>query len=399
MLNQNPGLRDITHSITGGAITAQGPHPLPPPPTEPPPTNPPPPPPGYWMPYDCARAVCATFCCDIAPALIPLFGPSFPSECIPRHSPSHGRMVIDPSIIASSSRQAHMFRQMNATTPTPTPTSAPTTPLNHHHLLPSPYHHHHSADDTAPDTDVDMYSPLSAASSQRLRYLPAPLRTANTSDWTPVNNNNTAAQAQGYHPAQGQGYYSDHHHHQQIYHSRPATPGDVTPGGPSRWLSALPSRGDASGSSSSYYPLPPAAHTHAQVHPRYHAHALPPAGPLRHHHHLQHRYDDGYDAGESMNGSNSSPERERDCEEVPGVVGGREQDAAMVLLGLRTSPPAVFEEEVVGELGVGGGQGTQGGKGGVGGGRGDGRGGRGGWVGVVGGEGRMRRRLRGGGRR
>jgi len=24
MLNQNPGLRDITHSITGGAITAQG---------------------------------------------------------------------------------------------------------------------------------------------------------------------------------------------------------------------------------------------------------------------------------------------------------------------------------------------------------------------------------------
>ncbi|KAK0744144.1 transcription regulator HTH, apses-type DNA-binding domain-containing protein, partial [Schizothecium vesticola] len=34
MLNQNPGLRDITHSITGGAITAQG----------------------YWMPYDCAKA-------------------------------------------------------------------------------------------------------------------------------------------------------------------------------------------------------------------------------------------------------------------------------------------------------------------------------------------------------
>lgn len=318
------------------------------------------------MPYDCARAVCATFCCDIAPALIPLFGPSFPSECIPRHSPSHGRMVIDPSIIASSSRQAHMFRQMNATTtPTPTPTSAPTTPLNHHHLLPSPYHHHHhSTDDTAPDTDVDMYSPLSAASSQRLRYLPAPLRTANTSDWTPVNNSTAQGQGQGYHPAQGQGhhYYSDHQ--QQIYHSRPATPGDATPGGPSRWLSALPSRGDAGGSSSSYYPLPPAAHTHAQVHPRYHPHALPPAGPLRHHHHLQQqRYDDGYDAGESMNGSNSSPERERDCEEVPGVVGGREQDAAMVLLGLRTSPPAVFEEEV-GELGVGGGQtqGTQGGK-------------------------------------
>ncbi|KAK0637200.1 hypothetical protein B0T17DRAFT_480787, partial [Bombardia bombarda] len=34
MLNQNPGLRDISHSITGGSIMAQG----------------------YWMPFDCARA-------------------------------------------------------------------------------------------------------------------------------------------------------------------------------------------------------------------------------------------------------------------------------------------------------------------------------------------------------
>lgn len=287
------------------------------------------------MPYDCAKAVCATFCCDIAPALIPLFGPSFPSECIPRLSPSHGRMVIDPEIIAISSRQAHMFRQMNST---PTPTSAPTTPLltNHHHLLPSPYpYHHHSADDTGtgPDTDVDMYSPLSASSSFQRRYLPAPapLRTANTSDWTPVN---STAQAQGYHPTQGQGYYSDHQ--QQIYHSRPATPG-----GASLWLSALPSRSDVGGNSS-YYPAA-YAQAHAQAHPRYHPHphTLPPAGPLRHLQ-QQHRYDDGYDAGESMNGSNSSPERERDCDEISGP-GGREQDAAMVLLGLRTSP--VVEEE------------------------------------------------------
>lgn len=339
MLNQNPGLRDITHSITGGAITAQGPSPLPPRNHH---QRTPLPPSGYWMPYDCAKAVCATFCCDIAPALIPLFGPSFPSECIPRLSPSHGRMVIDPKIIATSSRQAHMFRQMNAT-PTPTPTSAPTTPLNHHHhLLPSPYHyHHHSADDT-PDTDVDMYSPLSASS--RLRYLPAPapLRTANTSDWTPpVNNNNTAqGQAQAYHPAQGQGHYYSDHQQQQIYHhSRPATPGGASP-----WLSALPSRGGDVGGGGSYYPLPAAAHAQGQGQARYHPHAAAP-GPLRPHYlQQQHRYDDGYDAGESMNGSNSSPERERDCDEISGVAMGREQDAAMVLLGLRTSPPAVVEE-------------------------------------------------------
>ncbi|KAK0701788.1 transcription regulator HTH, apses-type DNA-binding domain-containing protein, partial [Lasiosphaeria miniovina] len=34
MLNVNPGLRDITHSITGGSIEAQG----------------------YWMPFACAQA-------------------------------------------------------------------------------------------------------------------------------------------------------------------------------------------------------------------------------------------------------------------------------------------------------------------------------------------------------
>lgn len=86
MLNLNPGLKEITHSITGGSITAQGTvitlprrsnlaNPFCP---------------GYWMPYRCAKAVCATFCYHIAGALIPLFGESFPSECIPPTLPSLG---------------------------------------------------------------------------------------------------------------------------------------------------------------------------------------------------------------------------------------------------------------------------------------------------------------------
>ncbi|RKU42153.1 hypothetical protein DL546_000041 [Coniochaeta pulveracea] len=90
MLNMNPGLRDITHSITGGSIMAQG----------------------YWMPFSCARAVCATFCHHISGALIPIFGPRFPEQCIPPDSPDHGRMCIDPAIVEESTQEAERFRKL-----------------------------------------------------------------------------------------------------------------------------------------------------------------------------------------------------------------------------------------------------------------------------------------------
>ncbi|KAF9870370.1 APSES transcription factor Xbp1 [Colletotrichum karsti] len=90
MLGLNPGLKDITHSITGGAIAAQG----------------------YWMPYECAKAVCATFCYNIAGALIPIFGPSFPSMCIPPGSPDYQRMVIDPRIVEDAIREADLSRKV-----------------------------------------------------------------------------------------------------------------------------------------------------------------------------------------------------------------------------------------------------------------------------------------------
>lgn len=50
---------------------------------------------GYWMPFRCAKAVCATFCYEIAGALIPLFGPEFPMECIPATYPEFGEMIIN----------------------------------------------------------------------------------------------------------------------------------------------------------------------------------------------------------------------------------------------------------------------------------------------------------------
>ncbi|QYS93706.1 HTH APSES-type domain-containing protein [Trichoderma simmonsii] len=88
MLDRNPGLRDISPSITGGAVSAQG----------------------YWMPYPCARAVCATFCTRIAGALIPLFGPSFPSQCTPSDSPYYNDMVISRLVIMQATEDVARFR-------------------------------------------------------------------------------------------------------------------------------------------------------------------------------------------------------------------------------------------------------------------------------------------------
>ncbi|KAH8593020.1 hypothetical protein B0O99DRAFT_715912 [Bisporella sp. PMI_857] len=107
MLNMNPGLKDITHSITGGALVAQG----------------------YWMPYTCALAICTTFCAPIAPALIPLFGPSFPSLCVSLEAPEHGRMIIDSAIISAATQQAESYRMQYSSTASPsfpTPKSSTT---------------------------------------------------------------------------------------------------------------------------------------------------------------------------------------------------------------------------------------------------------------------------------
>lgn len=68
------------------------------------------------MPFSCAKAVCATFCGSIASALIPIFGPDFPSQCISADSPDHGRMAINPTIVAESAREAELFRRMYANT-------------------------------------------------------------------------------------------------------------------------------------------------------------------------------------------------------------------------------------------------------------------------------------------
>jgi hypothetical protein len=78
------------------------------------------------MPFACAKAVCATFCHHIAGALIPIFGPQFPAECVHPDAPDHGRMSIDPAIVAQSTREAERFRALYAEQ------SALATPLSPH---------------------------------------------------------------------------------------------------------------------------------------------------------------------------------------------------------------------------------------------------------------------------
>jgi hypothetical protein len=110
MLNRNPGLREICHSITGGALVAQGnacrrgPEVLrlliant-----------------GYWMPFEAAKAMAATFCWRIRYALTLVFGIDFPTMCLRPESEGFGTMVLDPAITRRCAEEAIFYRQLDA---------------------------------------------------------------------------------------------------------------------------------------------------------------------------------------------------------------------------------------------------------------------------------------------
>ncbi|EED21134.1 APSES transcription factor Xbp1, putative [Talaromyces stipitatus ATCC 10500] len=90
MLNANEGLRDICHSITGGALAAQG----------------------YWMPFETAKAVAATFCYSIRYALTPVFGADFPSQCLQPPDRLFGKMTIDPEVIKRATELSRKYCQL-----------------------------------------------------------------------------------------------------------------------------------------------------------------------------------------------------------------------------------------------------------------------------------------------
>lgn len=67
---------------------------------------------GYWMPFEAAKAVAATFCWRIRYALTPVFGPGFPKMCLRPETEGFGTMVIDPAITQYCTKQADLYRQL-----------------------------------------------------------------------------------------------------------------------------------------------------------------------------------------------------------------------------------------------------------------------------------------------
>ena len=211
------------------------------------------------MPYYCAREVCATFCHHIAGALIPIFGPDFPSSCIPRDDPRFGRMVIDPATTEAAARQAEQFRQMSSpysAVLSPRQTGS-ISPRSHTQTIRTAGHHGYDDDDTQRPryrgaqstagypaglaTDVDSYPALrvhhqysyrSATSGFSAAPDPAVAvpRSVNVQSpsWTAVNHR----PASYYHPQ-----------HIQSYAGEGAPSNAVSPHhSPDPWLSAVPVR-------------------------------------------------------------------------------------------------------------------------------------------------------------
>ncbi|KAH8173113.1 APSES transcription factor Xbp1 [Sarocladium implicatum] len=110
MVNVNPGLDEIKYNITGGSTHAQG----------------------YWVPYHCARELATKFCYHIAGALIPIFGPNFPDDCLHPNSPSFEDMVISQETIRNAAmdvfRTRHRQQRARMANKSPAITSHPQTP-------------------------------------------------------------------------------------------------------------------------------------------------------------------------------------------------------------------------------------------------------------------------------
>ncbi|OAG12034.1 uncharacterized protein CC84DRAFT_1225918 [Paraphaeosphaeria sporulosa] len=88
-LRENAGLKDISYSITGGALVCQG----------------------YWMPYQAAKAIAATFCWHIRWVLTPVFGYDFPETCLQPDDPGYGKFLIAPEIVQGCADETNRFRQ------------------------------------------------------------------------------------------------------------------------------------------------------------------------------------------------------------------------------------------------------------------------------------------------
>lgn len=231
------------------------------------------------MPYSCAKAVCATFCHHVAGALIPIFGPQFPSECVHPDAPDHGRMSIDLEVIREATREAERFRLLYAEQASLAVSSTPH-PLHqrHNNNLQDRMHRYNSSSpyqsrqhfrggmllpDSPYGTDTEDYEGASRDPGRgdgdlyrfnRNRYPQTPVRTfrsahttaPTSADWTPSN-------VQHQHPR----YQPSDRHILQDPHTREQPRSNASP-----WLSAIPHLEDYTPQSSPQRPgqYPPALH-------------------------------------------------------------------------------------------------------------------------------------------
>ena len=82
---------------------------------------------GYWMPFEAAKAVAATFCYHIRYALTPLFGLDFVSKCLKPGEDRFGHMVIDRQIVRRCTDEANGYR---STSRESSRVASPTTPVS-----------------------------------------------------------------------------------------------------------------------------------------------------------------------------------------------------------------------------------------------------------------------------
>lgn len=67
---------------------------------------------GYWLPFEAAKAVAATFCYNIRYALTPIFGLDFLSMCLVPMDPGFGQMIISPAIVRQCSETAEQYHAL-----------------------------------------------------------------------------------------------------------------------------------------------------------------------------------------------------------------------------------------------------------------------------------------------
>lgn len=83
---------------------------------------------GYWIPYEAAKAILATFCYEIRFVLTPMFGNDFVNTCIPIDNPCFGSFRIDPKIVKFCAEETKQWEVPTESRSTPTrPRSLATT--------------------------------------------------------------------------------------------------------------------------------------------------------------------------------------------------------------------------------------------------------------------------------